>query len=613
MNLLFSLLETISYWLDPWYWFAVAFAIFILSWIGTGPIHEDDESTPFEMGLVKVRRIALAILAFLFLILPVAVILLAVAVARGEWYQIFNGFLFTAYDSFKVFWTAPLAGLLAGFFIRILWHRYMLPMRSRLLRRIRVRQSGESLSDIRTEKQRLQTKEFDPLKYLKDGYLVYGQDEAGKPIYVSEDDWKVHNQKIIGPTQTGKGVHIGCQLYQSIVKGHCSVFVDPKGDKHAIHIMNQACKASGRKLVVLDLSAEDPTLTWEPFSNGTHRERRTRLHYAFGLKDTGEQADFYKAAEREVIDSVFSKWNGTIKGLHKLLSKGHLAENAKRTLSNLGEWLYLPAFLKSNNNLVLDEFISSGGVLYVRSSLQDETVIKGTTIFLMDLAQTTMRLYNEKRRPNHVFAVVDEVRFLMTDLLADSLATICGFDAHLAIAYQSILDLQNLKDKNINARAVEQSVSINCKQTICYMADDTETAEWASDKTGEIQKAVTRMEGIETNELGGEVWEKRRLLNREAENYIPANVFRMLPERTGVFFFPAELAKVLYTCWVTVTEKYEPETRVIPTTETEPQKGHSADPSGKPKKDPETNTSEMPPAPPMPEDEPASFDELEEL
>jgi hypothetical protein len=67
------------------------------------------------------------------------------------------------------------------------------------------------------------------------------------------------------------------------------------------------------------------------------------------------------------------------------------------------------------------------------------------------------------------------------------------------------------------------------------------------------------MEGIEINELGGEVWEKRRVLNREAENYITPNVLRMMPERTGVLLLPAELAKILYTCWIPVTEHYEPE------------------------------------------------------
>lgn len=33
----------------------------------------------------------------------------------------------------------------------------------------------------------------------------------------------------------------------------------------------------------------------------------------------------------------------------------------------------------------------------------------------------------------------------------------------------------------------------------------------------------------------------------------------MMPERTGVLLLPSELAKILYTCWVPVTENYEPE------------------------------------------------------
>ena len=559
MNTILKLFEFLSSWLDPWLWITTGIILFILCLIGISPIKDEVESSTPELALIKIRRLLLAILATLYLLIPLIVALLSVVVLRSDWYELFNSFFFTVVDSLKHLWTAPAAGLLAGLFLRIAWKRYYMPLRSRFWRQLRFKQSADSLSDIRKEKSRLEPQTFLPANSYKNNQFCYGLGEDKKPIYISEDIWKVHNQKIIGPTQTGKGVLIGVQLDQSIRKNHCTIFVDPKGDKHAIHIMNQACKAAGRELIVLDFSSVSDALAWEPFLNGSTRERRARLHFAFGLKDTGSDADFYKANERKVIDSVWKKWNGTISNLESILSEGKNADHSKRTLSYLGEWLHLPAFNNTGNNFSLDEFIESGGVLYVRSSLQDETVIKGTTVFLMDLAQSLMRLYTENRRPNHVFAVIDEVRFLMTDLLADSLATICGFDAHFAIAYQSVLDIRNLKDKNINAAAVEQSVNINCKQTICYMAADTETAEWISDQTGEIQKSVTRMEGIEINELGGEVWEKRRVLNREAENYITPNVLRMMPERTGVLLLPSELAKILYTCWVPVTENYAPE------------------------------------------------------
>lgn len=559
MNTILKLFEFLSSWLDPWLWITTGIILFILCVIGISPIKDEVESSTPELALIKIRRLLLAILATLYLLIPLIVALLSAVVLRSDWYELFNSFFFSVVDSLKHLWTAPAAGLLAGLFLRIGWKRYYMPLRSRFWRQLRFKQSADSLSDIRKEKSRLEPQTFLPAKFYKNGQFCYGLDEGKKPVYIAEEIWQVHNQKIIGPTQTGKGVLIGVQLDQSIRKNHCTIFVDPKGDKHAIHIMHQACKETGRKLIVLDFSSISANLAWEPFLNGSTRERRARLHFAFGLKDTGADADFYKANERKVIDSVWDHWDGTISDLESILSVGKNADNSKRTLSYLGEWLHLPAFNNQENNFSLDEFIESGGVLYVRSSLQDETVIKGTTVFLMDLAQTLMRLYTENRRPNHVFAVIDEVRFLMTDLLADSLATICGFDAHFAIAYQSVLDIRNLKDKNINAAAVEQSVNINCKQTICYMAADTETAEWISDQTGEIQKSVTRMEGIEINELGGEVWEKRRVLNREAENYITPNVLRMMPERTGVLLLPSELAKILYTCWVPVTENYAPE------------------------------------------------------
>jgi len=559
MNWPLILLDLIARGFEPWFFYVSGLSLFLLFLFGFSPIQETLESEVVEIAAIKIRRTLLGILVTLFLFLPLLVALLSVLVAGTKWFELFNSFIFDFWPAIKRFWSAPLAGLLAGVFFRVFYVRYFLPFRSRFFRRIRLKQTGESLSDIRNEKDRVKTKFFSPEKFYKKDRIFYGLNEKNQPVYVAVEDWKEQNQKIIGPTQTGKGVHIGVQLDQSIRKNFCTVFVDPKEDQHAVHIMHKACQDTGQKLWFLDLTDEEPKLFWHPFKNGAKREKRSRLHYAYGLKDTGLDSDFYKAGERELIDELWPRWDGTIKGLKNMLSSGKNVDSAKRTLSYLGEWQHIPSFNQGKTEFILDDFIASGGALYVKSSLQDETVIKGTTVFIMDLMQSIMRLYKENRRKNHVFIVVDEVKFLISDMLSESLATICGFDAHIAIAYQSVLDIRNLKDKSVNALAIEQSVNVNCKQTICYMAPDTETAEWASNQTGEIQKSVTRMEGVETNKLGGEEWEKRRLVKREAENYIPMNVFRVLPKRTGVFFQPGELAQILFTCWVPVTEKFRPQ------------------------------------------------------
>ncbi|MDA3903569.1 MAG: hypothetical protein PF441_09005, partial [Desulfuromusa sp.] len=333
MNTILKLFEFLSSWLDPWLWITTGIILFILCVIGISPIKDEVESSTPELALIKIRRLLLAILATLYLLIPLIVALLSAVVLRSDWYELFNSFFFSVVDSLKHLWTAPAAGLLAGLFLRIGWKRYYMPLRSRFWRQLRFKQSADSLSDIRKEKSRLEPQTFLPANFYKNEQFCYGLDEGKKPIYIAEEIWKVHNQKIIGPTQTGKGVLIGVQLDQSIRKNHCTIFVDPKGDKHAIHIMHQACKAAGRKLIVLDFSSVSDALTWEPFLNGSTRERRARLHFAFGLKDTGSDADFYKANERKVIDAVWEKWNGTISNLESILSEGKNADNSKRTLS----------------------------------------------------------------------------------------------------------------------------------------------------------------------------------------------------------------------------------------------------------------------------------------
>jgi type IV secretory pathway TraG/TraD family ATPase VirD4 len=604
MNNVFNALELISGFIDRDFWLYLGGVLFVLTLIGYSPINAEKETSTGQIFLVKLRITFYAILTGMFLILPLVVACCGLIIDSNKWHEIFYAFGHDFLSGFLGSWSAPAAGILAAVLLRIAIVRYYMPLRSKFWRSLRFKQSAESLSDIRVEQGKYKTQDFTPSKYYKKDKVFYGLTQEKTPLYVSLEDWKTQNQKIIGPTQTGKGVLIGVQLDQSIRNNDCTVFVDPKGDKHAVHIMNKACLETGRKLLVLDLNKEkNISLGWEPFFGGEKRERRSRLHFAFGLANTGTDADFHKGRERKIIDRVFDKWDGTIKNLNSILSSGY-EDDVQRTISSLDEWGCLQALNVGKRTLSLDDFLKDGGVLYVKGSLNDETIIKATTVFIMELVQSLIRLYNSKERSKHLFAVIDEVRFLMTDLFADSLATVCGFDAHFAIAYQSILDVRNVKDRNVNGLALEQSVNINCKQTFCYMAADTETAEWASDQTGETQKSVTRMEGVETNSLGGEVWEKRRLVNRETENLIPKNTFRILPPRTAVFYSPAQLAKIVYTCWVSVDEKNKYTDQVIDV------KNENKRPEKRKKN--EENNIPLPP-PPLPDPEPIEEDQQEIL
>ena len=155
------------------------------------------------------------------------------------------------------------------------------------------------------------------------------------------------------------------------------------------------------------------------------------------------------------------------------------------------------------------------------------------SLLIQCILQATMRLFTQQQRDAHLFLCIDEVRFMVTDLLADTLATITGTDAHLAIAYQSLEDIRNIKDVNINARSVERSINVNCKSAIYYQAADFETAEYAAEQTGTRQVSRYRF-NVKQNVMGGETYTDRHMITQEDQPFINPNTLLMLPERVAL-------------------------------------------------------------------------------
>jgi len=545
-------------WINPWFLITLGALLFFMTLIGFSPLQPAEGAGASEVFLANLRRVLISVFLTVLGVFPFSIFAISFLLFRGAAKPVFDAIGAEFVLNFSQFWTAPVAGVLLGFLVSFCYSRYLLPRSSAFFRRFRVRQSGDELSDIRAEKERFSPKEFLPRRFYKKGLFFYGLDENNDPVYVPDEVWKTQNQKIIGPTQTGKGVNLGVQIDQAIRKGMTVIAIDPKPDKHLPHIMAQACRDAGREFIYLDLNDENGP-GWAPFLGGTPRDRRNRVLYAFGLTDTGSESDFYKVKEREIIDRILPQWDGHLETLSATLHHPDYLEDTKRTRGYLNEWLFVRSFAPEKGlGVSIEKVLEENAVLYVRGSLKDSTVIKGATVFIMEVVQELMRLYSDGRRQDHLYFVIDEVRFMISDMLADALATVVGFDANIAIAYQSTLDIRNLKDQTLNAGAIEQSININCKTTLCYMAMDTETAQWASELSGTRLKSVTRMEGVKVLRHGGEIWDDKRMMNKVEECFIPANTFRMLPERTGVLFMPTELARVIYTCWVPAEEEFSP-------------------------------------------------------
>lgn len=555
-SLAFRFLELFQEWANPWYWVILGGILFMVGLLGWSPIqHEMTTKNPTVTTLVAVyiRRTCLKALAVLLVFLPLMLLLAGYGLNTARFPIFVEHVAAFFWEGFVGVLGVPLIGYALGFVISVTYARFMVPNISALKRRFRVRQSGDELSDIRVEANRIQAKHFNPQDYYQPQEIFFGLDEKGEPISINEDIWKVQNQRYIGPTQTGKGVLIGVQLDQAIRHNHTVIFIDPKPDPYGFSIMKQACLETNREFVALDLNDEQVfSMKYELFAGGSYRDRLGRFIACAKLESTGNESDYYHRKERAILNEVFPKDPVSLRTLLGLLEQEPYQEKTGTSCSMIREMLHVKSLDMSpdDETLNLADVLRDNQVLYVRSSLHDAVVKAASTMLITEVIQEVMRLKAE--RHSHVFIVIDEIAFLISETIADALATMTSFDAHLCLAYQSEGDLLNGHDTKINWKAIAQRVKTNSKIHLYYRAEEYETAQIMADKSGTQVKAVTRAQRVSMGRHLEETWEGDRDIHGVEEAFIHPNVAMTLPERVGVFFQPTQTAQVLYTSWVPV-------------------------------------------------------------
>ncbi|MBN3470682.1 TraM recognition domain-containing protein [Pseudomonas savastanoi pv. phaseolicola] len=529
----------------------------------SGAVRETDERTAFDLSMIFLRR---AILIILFVTLPVFMACLygyAYVEYGYDWYKanrymaLFFGELRAAIGSM---WWSLIVVLVLPMFLRALAGRFIRPAISNFLRRFRVKQSADALSDIRIEVGRIKPKDFTPSHYYKDDYFFLGLGEDDEPIYMEDEIFRKNHKKVLGPSQTGKGVLLGVLIDQAIRKGWGVWFIDQKPDDFICDIMRESCARNKRpEPTYVDLNGIGPG-SYAPFVFGTRRERSERLVKSFALGDTGTTADYYKQNERKVVHTIMPLWDGTLSHLDQLIKGKHpeLSESTRNWIrnncgsieSNLLEFMQLDTLRATEDeSFNVSEALTRGDVVYVRSHMKDSIVRKACIALLDELVQVALR----KPLPKPVFLVLDECRFIVSDTLADSLATLLSKGINAALAYQGPKDLLNLPDKSQNAESIKDGMVTNTQVTLSYRANDFETATWVSDQTGVAQMTVNKMEKVEVRN-GAEVWGDERSLGQEPENQISTNVLLALPPRVCALIRPNHLSVVLYTAWIAIEE-----------------------------------------------------------
>lgn len=529
-----------------------------LFYFGVRPLTVKDDATTSDWLGAATRRM---IIIILFLGLPILFLYIYIASKQlTGTAEYFYYFINETIYGFRGSWALYVAVIIGTLTIKFANQRIIEPYISNMIRKFRVRQSSDKMSDIRAEMARIKAKDFAPKKYFKDGFMFLGLNEEGDPIYETDDEFKTRHMKIIGPTQTGKGVLQGVMIYQAIMKGWTVGFGDIKPDDFIYSIMVKACKDAGRPApIVVDLNGIGPG-SYNMFANGTKREIISRIQKVFNINDTGTNADYYNVKERSLIFDIEKYFDGSLATLDSLLHgkmpdgsvKPEYFEITEKSRAYIKEMrMHKPLNPKKGRGFDVERTIKNGAVFYIRGSVTDTLVKKAQTVMLMEIIQTVLRIGKQKQ---HFYLALDEVKFLVSDMLTTGLSTVLSKGLNLSLAYQSRANMLNLDDKTLNAKAILSEIEINTLNTISYKAADEETALWASGLTGTRNKTVVRSEEVDYGKMGAETYTGRKQVHQDQEELIPINQMLSFPARVSALVRPNKLATVLYTCWISLEE-----------------------------------------------------------
>lgn len=535
-------------WTHTYYWPSVAGLVFLAFLIGMTPLKYHHEHSFFEVVLTQIRKAIIWISVFL-IVLPFIMLYLYDTTSNNNLLDSQNYFIEWFWALTKNNWFTLFSSIGSGLMIRLILKRYFLPTLSNLGKKMRNQQTKEKKTDIRDEQSKFNAKDFKPEKYYKKNQVLVGLTDEEKPIYIPYSTWKETNMQLIGPTRYGKGVILGCLMDQAIKSNDALFYIDPKEDKFAPHVMYQAAKKAGRKFYYLALHDRDIG-KYSPFTGGTKRDALSRFETAFGLELTGDPGtDFYKTQEMNALLPAFDQTR-SINGLISILKDN---EDANRVNAELRKWSQIESLSSKKGGFSIEKALLENAVVYVQGSLDDAIVKTATKSFIAELIQEAKRL--NKERQSHLTIAVDEVSFLVSKILAQSLATSVGFNINFVLAYQSQNDLLNIDDKSVNARYIHQSINVNSQIKAVYGGADFETAEWAANLSGTITKETTKMERTNISDVGGETWDDSRFVGIDEENYINTNMVLSLPPRVCVFIQPRHLASICHSSFISVKDE----------------------------------------------------------
>ncbi|WP_185642979.1 conjugal transfer protein TraC [Burkholderia cenocepacia] len=549
-------------WSSPGYWVILGALLFVVCVVHPVPWEIRADNAPMVQHLVLyVRRYAVKALGIFLILVPFGSYALFCFSTDRPGAVASAAFVEWGIDRLKLYGPYVAAAGIVGLVVRYAIDRTVMPHVSAWLRSRRITQTEEELSDARHEASSMEAIDYVPEEYFKPGFMFYGLDAFRQPIYLALNLFLEIHHAILGPTRFGKGIILQAMFQQIIRNGQTLFYIDPKGDKYLPYLMQNEAKKAGRPFVYLDLNPTGKGV-WHPFKGGELRGRRARVTRAFNLDAGGTDADVYKVKERALLDDALARTDGSVKKMLQFVveyekQSGEGQQELSSLRDSLKEWQKVWTFAPAKNERsghVIETCLLNDAVVYVRGSIDDKLIKLASRIYLAELLAEIARL--SEQRKTHCVVAVDELKFMASEEVATSLATIAGFDANLLLCAQSSENLAAPDDRRVDGRQLVSEFMTNTQVKFVYRTMDPKVAEWAEKMSTTKWISVPKTESVRANSHGGEQWEDRRVYTLTEVPILHQNRLMNMPPRVGAAFFPDRLPGMIYTSPVAVDRSY---------------------------------------------------------
>lgn len=445
--------------------------------------------------------------------------------------------------------TGVIALGIAGYSMRLIYMRWIVPTLSAMKKSTAKELDKDSLSNIEEEIKKYAKKTYNPRKHYKPGLIFVGLDVNEKPVYLTYEEYKIHKE-IVGASGFGKGVIIGLILDQIIssFSSTASFVVDPKDDKFLAHVLYQACQKAGREFVYISFDGDEPG-RWGPFFGGNFNNARTRFTNCFDMYKKGSDGDHFTLQDRKVM-------NSTLMNVRHLVDISNAFQESLpdgNTAMDLIDWTQNKTFTCSEEeSFSIEEAVRLKKVVYVKTDLEDEIMLKASTAFITEIAQVAKRLKHEYGYD--ISAYYDEVSFYIDPALPRQLSAVRDMNMDIAVIFQYREQLLQINHPVVTGESVLGAVKSNCQVKFMFGGSDGDTADNLSAETGTVPKKIRSMDKVELNEIGAEVWENTSYVATKEEALIHKNTVLAMPKGVCIFKKPGALAHLLFPSFVPVTD-----------------------------------------------------------